>query len=131
MKIPKPPKGTEAEKMAWEDKADQALVLIQESLESHSGVIKECETPVAAFQAMYDLYSGATNEDATRLETKWVNEKPNGDAFMEYIAVMSQLRDKLSQIGVTRTEKDLILRMMGALGSYPEGHPFEGNLEVD
>lgn len=53
---------------AWEDAADKALVLIFESLGEHSYVVNDCKTPDAAFTVMHDLYSGATNDDAARLE---------------------------------------------------------------
>lgn len=122
IKKEKPTKGTEAEVELWEDKAEQAMVLIKESLGSHSWIVKDAETPSAAFQKMFKLYSGSTGNDAVRLETQWVNEKPIGDDFMAYIARMSIVRDKLEKIGVKREEKDLVLRMMSPLGAYPEGH---------
>jgi hypothetical protein len=123
VKKEKPVGGTEAERELWEDKAEQAMVLIKESLGDHSWVIKSSETPSAAFKVMFDLYSGATKNDAVRLETQWVNETPVGDNFMEYIATMTALKDKLAKVGVTRSDKDMCLRMMAPLSEYPEGHP--------
>jgi transposase InsO family protein len=58
------------------------------------------------------------------LEARWVNEAPDGDNFLEYMATMSMLMDQLSRIDVKRTEMDLCLRMMTPLGKYPEGHQF-------
>jgi hypothetical protein len=118
------PVGDEEKIEAWEDHAEKALVLINESLGEHNWVIKDCKTPVEAFKVMHSLYSGATNNDAMRLETKWVNETPKGDAFMEYIATMTLLKDKLKTISIDKTEKELCLRMMGPLSAYPEEHPF-------
>ncbi|KAJ9102079.1 hypothetical protein QFC20_005088 [Naganishia adeliensis] len=107
----------------WEDHADQALVVINESLGERWWIIEDCKTPVEAFKLMHTTYSGATTNDATRLEARWVNERPRGDAFMEYIGTMSAIRDKLKIIKIERTEKDLCLRMMSPLGEYGEGHP--------
>lgn len=70
VKKSKPEKGTIAEQKAWEDKTDQALLLINESLEEHSWVIRECDTPAEAFKTMFDLYSGATQNEAVHLETQ-------------------------------------------------------------
>lgn len=99
-------------------------MLIGESLAEHSWVIRDCDTPAKAFKAMFDLHSHATGNDAVRLETRWVNEVPVGDGFMEYIATMSMLKDQLGRIGVARTEKNLCLRMMTPLSTYPDDHPF-------
>lgn len=115
----------DAEKIeAWEDSAEKAMVLIHESLGTHRWVVKDAETPGAAFKAMHDLYSGATENDATRLETRWVTETPKGDNLMEYIATMTMLKDKFALINIDRSEKDLCLRMMTPLSQYPDEHPY-------
>jgi transposase InsO family protein len=118
------PKGTGDDAEDWEDHADQALVLINESLGDRWWIIENCKTPVEAFKLLHTTYSGATSNDATRLEARWVNERPHGDDFMEYVGTMTAIRDKLKIIKVERTEQDLCLRMMSPLSEYEEGHPY-------
>jgi hypothetical protein len=108
---------------AWEDAAEKALAVVSESLGSLRWMIKDCEEPDEALKIIHLRYSGATNRDSIKLETKWVNEKPKGDSFMEYISTMALLRDKLKAIGVERSDTELCLRMMKALGDYPDDHP--------
>jgi hypothetical protein len=108
----------------WEDMAERAMIVIQVSLGARRWIIKEAETPSAAFLHMHKLYSGATKGDKVKLENQWVNAKPKGDRFMEYIAEMSLIMNKLNGIGITRTDTDLCLRLMASLSQYPADHPF-------
>jgi hypothetical protein len=119
------PVGDEEKIEEWEDEAEKALAVIGASLGSMRWFIKDAKEPDQAFKAMHDRFSGATQHDAVKLETRWVNEKPKGDSFMQYIATMRLLKDKLERISITRTEKDLCLRMMIPLSQYSEGHPLK------
>jgi hypothetical protein len=107
----------------WEDQAEKALAVVSESLGSLRWIIKECSEPDQAFKVMHERYSGATSHDAIKSDPRWVNEKPKGDSFREYISTMTLIKEKLNAIGSRRTEKDLCLRMMTPLSQYPDEHP--------
>jgi hypothetical protein len=117
------PVGNEEKIEEWEDASEKALAVVSESLGSLRWLIKDCTTPDAALKVMHDQYSGATKRDSVKLETQWVTEKPKGNSFLEYISVMTRLRDKLKAVGVTKTDKELCLRMMMSLAEYEEDHP--------
>jgi hypothetical protein len=74
--------------------------------------------PYCQFKVMHDFYLVVTKSGATRRETRWDNEEPKGNDFLQYIVSMTVPKNKVKAIGVPREEKDLYLCMMAPLRKY-------------
>jgi hypothetical protein len=116
------------EQDAWDDKAMQAMAIIRRTLGTHRAMIRGLETPYKALETLHNHFSQTTKYDIATLQSRWINSKPTGNHFPEYITQMIELKRAMKDCGcvpsIGPTENQMVVLMHARLREYPTNHPY-------